>query len=320
MAIDTAGVPAIGDRFSKPTIIRGRPASVSCIEIDGQIYTVSGGPLAVVSLEDEWYEDVADPHSAIARLKSSSHTRADLFTFWQRMPDVAPRYPFHREWEELAVLPIVSHEHWWTTQIGTKTRNRIRKAEKEGLIVREVAFDDDFVRGMTAIFNESPVRQGREFWHYGKDEGTIRTQFSRFVHREQMIGAFAEDKLVGFVILGNAGRYGITHQIISSLQHRNKSPNNALISKTVEVCARMQLRHLIYVYWTDDSLSDFKRHCGFEPVGVPRYYIPLTWRGALALKCGTHRGWKAMLPNHIRSRLKHLRAKWYAYRTGGVPR
>jgi len=30
---------------------------------------------------------------------------------------------------------------------------------------------------MTAIFNESPTRQGRKFWHYGKDFATVKKQF-----------------------------------------------------------------------------------------------------------------------------------------------
>ena len=59
-------------------------------------------------------------------------------------------------------------------QIKSRVRNQIRKAEKEGLVVKEVPYDDDFVRGMTAIFNESPVRQGRPFWHYGKSFETVK--------------------------------------------------------------------------------------------------------------------------------------------------
>ena len=139
---------------------------------------------------------------------------------------------------------------------------------------------------MTAIFNESPVRQGRPFWHYGKDFETVKTQFSRYVYRERMIGAYYEGELVGFIMLANAGRFGITGQIISSLKHRDKSPNNALIAKAVEVCAEQGLGHLIYLFWSEDSLAEFKRRCGFEPVRVPRYWVPLTWKGRSRLRRG----------------------------------
>ena len=163
------------------------------------------------------------------------------------------------------------------------------------------AYDDEFVRGMTAIFNESPVRQGRRFWHYGKDFETVKHQFSRFIFREYMVGAYFEGEMVGFMMLGNAGRFGLTGQIISSLKHRDKTPNNAMVAKAVEICAARGLPHLVYYYWTEDSLAEFKRRCGFEKTSVPRYYVPLTWRGELALRLGAHRGLRAMVPSNIKT-------------------
>src|SRR5690606_3290760 len=134
-------------------------------------------------------------------------------------------------------------------------------------------------RGMTAIFNETPVRQGRKLWHYGKDFATVKEQFSRYVYRERMIGAYVGDEMVGFVMLGDAGRFALLGQIISSLRHRDKSPNNSLIAKSVEICANSGMEYLVYWYWGDDSLAEFKRRCGFEPFALPRYYIPLTLKG-----------------------------------------
>ena len=67
------------------------------------------------------------------------------------------------ECEDIAVLPVKSYDHWCEQQIKSRVRNQIRKAEKEGVTVRETGYDDDFVRGMAAIFNEAPVRQGRRF-------------------------------------------------------------------------------------------------------------------------------------------------------------
>ena len=180
--------------------------------------------------------------------------------------------------------------------------------------MKEALYDDEFVRGMTAIFNEAPIRQGRRFWHYGKDFETVKRQFSRFVFRERMIGAYYQGEMIGFVMLGNAGRFGITGQIISSIKHRDKSPNNALIAKAVEVCASEGLAYLIYLFWSDDSLAEFKRRCGFDKIRVPRYYVPLSWKGELALKCGAHRGWKTRLPKVLTSLLKKMRGMWLGFR------
>ncbi len=58
--------------------------------------------------------------------------------------------------------------------------------------------------------------------------------------------------MIGFIMLGNAGRYGVLGQIISSLKHRDKATNNALIAKAVGVCERAGLPHLVYLFWNDN--------------------------------------------------------------------
>ena len=316
MARPSSSALSSGQLFTKETLIRGKPDRIECIEIGGQTFSINRGLVTIARLEDEWYEDLKDPQSVINALRASSGYKPDILTFWQRMPDIEPRYPYHLEWEDIAVLMIESYDSWWKNQIKPRVRNLIRKSEKEGLVVREARYDDDFVRGMTAIFNETSVRQGRRFWHYGKNFSTVKAQFSRFLFREHLIGAYFQDEMIGFMMLGDAGRYGLTGQVLSSVRHRDKAPNNALIAKAVEVCAARGLGALIYLFWSDDSLAEFKRRCGFERVRVPRYYVPLTATGALAIGCGAHRGWKAMLPKPITSALKRLRVGWHELRKG----
>jgi len=301
---------SVGQLFTKDTLKSGKPAQIKCIEIGGQIFSIKRGLLNVCNLEDEWYEDLNEPQKVIAALQRRLEFRPDLFTFWQRMPDVKPRYPYYHEWEDIAVLRVRTYDNWWKHQIKPRVRNLIRKSWKKGVVVRETDYDDDFVRGMTAIFNEAPIRQGRRFWHYGKDFETVKKQFSRYIFREYMIGAYYQEEMIGFIMLGDAGRFGITGQIISSLKHRDKAPNNSLIAKAVEVCASRKLDYLIYLFWGDDSLSEFKRRCGFQKVRIPRYYVPLSLRGELALKYGIHHGLKEMLPKRIKMPLKNLRRMW----------
>lgn len=297
--------------FTKDSLINGRSASIECLEMAGQTYSISRGAAVVVRLEDEWYEDVRDPEAVITALKDASMP-ADIFTFWQRLPDTQPQFGYHHEWESIAVLPVVSYEHWWNKQVKPATRNLVRKSLKKGVEVRECAYDDAFIRGITEIFNETPVRQGRRFWHYGKDFETVKRQFSRYLFRETLIGAYCEGELIGFVMLGNAGRYAAVGQIISKIGHRDKSPNNALLAKAVEICAEQELPHLVYAYWADGSLLDFKRHNGFEQAQLPRYYVPITSRGRLALNTGLHRGWTNILPAPFKNRLKSVRSRWFS--------
>lgn len=306
---------ATGALYTKQSWVDGRPATLRCARLLGRTFIVSGSTCTTLRLEDEWFEDLDDPQAVIEAAACELHPRPDLFTYWQRVPDTQPRHGFHTEWEELAVLPIESYAQW-CKQIGCKTRNRIRKAEKEGLVVKQVPYDDEFARGMTAIFNESSVRQGRPFPHYGKSFETVKSQFGRYVHRESMLGAYVNGELAGFVMLADAGRYGLATQIIASLKHRDKSPNNALMAQAVALCAEKKLPYLVYAYWTDDTLAEFKRHCGFEPMRLPRYWVPLTRKGRMALAGGLHHGWKALLPDPLKTQLKALRQRWYEHARG----
>jgi hypothetical protein len=294
--------------------VNGRPTSIECVRIDNQEYLLEGRAPRIARLEDEWFEDLRNPVRASEQLRELPSGRPDLLTFWQRLPEVDRLHDYHCEWEDLAVLPVETYDRWWNQQIKSRVRNQIRKSQKEGLIVRESAYDEAFVAGMTAIFNEAPVRQGRPFWHYGKDVETVRRQFSRYLFRETLFGAYVGEEMVAFMMLADADRFALTGQIIASVRHRDKSPNNALVSKAVEHCAARGIPRLVYYFWTDDSLAEFKRRCGFEPVRVPRYYVPLTPLGRLAIHAGFHRGWRFLVPPTVRESLKRLRRSWYARR------
>ena len=81
-----------GRSYLKDSLVNGQPAKIRCIDIDGQTYVINRGPVTVVSLEDDWYEDVRDPERVIEALKSEVDFRADIFSFWQRPPDASPKY------------------------------------------------------------------------------------------------------------------------------------------------------------------------------------------------------------------------------------
>ena len=300
--------------FIRDTLINGEPSRIECLEVFGQTYAISQGAVTTVHLEDEWFDDVRAPRPVIATLKEGP-VHADIFTFWQRLPNTEPLFEFYHEWDSIAALPVTTLDHWWNKQIRPVTRNLIRKAQKKGVEVRETTFDDDFVRGMTDIFNEAPVRQGRRFWHYGKDFETVKQQFSRYLFREHLLGAYHEDELIGFIMLADAGTYGSLGQIISKLRHRDKSPTNALVAKAVEVCAQKHLPYLVYAHWGDGPLVDFKRHNGFAETRLPRYYVPLTRKGQLAIALGVHGGWKQLIPIQLRAQLKRLRSRWLSVTT-----
>ena len=172
------------------------------------------------------------------RALQESRGRIDLFTFIQKLSDTSPKYSYSMEWDNMAALSISSFDHWITHQIDFKVRNKIRKAEKNGVAVREVPFDDAR-RGVHAIYNESPIRQGKRFWHFGKDLEAVRRMNETFLDQSVFIGAFFQGDLIGFVKLVSSedrSQAGLM-QIVSMIQHRDKAPTNALIAQAVRSCA-----------------------------------------------------------------------------------
>ena len=283
------------------------------MEINGEKIMVEGKILRIAKLEQEWCDDAGDPKILADALRKTADV-PDILTFTQRLPDLEPQYGYQMELDALAVLPIKSYGFWWEKQIERQARNKIRKAQKKGVIVRPTDFDDKLIHGMTSIFNETPIRQGRHFLHYGKNFETIKRQFSRFLFREEIFGAYLGEELVGFIFLADAGRYAFLGQIISKIAYRDLAPNNALLAKAVERCAERGFPYLVYALWLDDSLGDFKRSNGFRRFDIPRYFVPLTKKGKLALKLGLHRGWKEAVPKQISRLLKKLRRRWYNLR------
>jgi hypothetical protein len=88
------------------------------------------------------------------------------------------------------------------------------------------------------------------------------------------------------------------------------------MAKAVEICERENIPYLLYGEWTDDSLSEFKKHCGFQKTAVPRYYIPLTLKGKLALAFRLHKGLRKLLPRQFVVKLKKVKKLWYVKKSG----
>ena len=287
------------------------------MKLFGNDLQVDGNLIRIARLKAEKYDFVDDPKAAVEVLRKLGR-RIDIFTFVQKLPDTSPKFRYRLEWDNLAALPLSSYDHWWTKQVNGKTRNMVRRAEKLGIVVREVAFDDALVQGISAIYDESPTRQGKAFWHYGKGLDAVRAENGTFADRSVFIGAFLGDSLIGFAKLvsdTDRTQAGLM-QILSMIQHRDKAPTNALIAQAVRSCADRGLSHLIYSNFSygskqNDSLSDFKEHNGFLRIEVPRYYVPLTLAGRAALRTGLHHALVDRIPEPLLVRLRSLRSAWH---------
>lgn len=290
------------------------------MEIFGKEIKVQGRLIRIAILDGEGYQFLEDPESALETLRKS-RTRVDLFTFIEKLSDRTPKYSYPMEWDNMAVLPVTSFDDWIKNQVDFKVRNKVKKAAKNGVFVREVPFDDTFIQGISSIYNESPIRQGRRFWHYGTDFAYARRVNGTFPNQSIYIGAFFEDSLIGFVKLvtdEDRSQAGLM-QIISMIRHRDKAPTNALIAQAVRSCAERGIPYLWYANFSygkrqTDSLAEFKRHNGFVKIDLPRYYVPLTVVGRLALRMGLHHNLVDWIPEPVILKYRSIRSRWYAKR------
>jgi hypothetical protein len=285
---------------------------------------IQGRFIRIAGLSADTYEFVEKPAAVVDALRSAAE-RVDLFTFMQKLPDTTPKYSYLMEWDNLAVLPVSTFDHWWTKQINDKTRNMARRAGKKGVVIREVPLDEAFIEGVWAIYNECEIRQGKRFPHYGKDLAAVRRMMVTFPDRSVFMGAYFDNSLIGFARLhcdATRTQAGIS-SILSLTKHRDKSPTNALLAEAVRYSASHGIPYLVYSRYSDgnkerDSLMEFKDHNGFQRVNLPRYYIPLTPRGQMALSLGLHKRLVDKIPDSIMSRLRFLRKTWYSWKAQPV--
>ena len=268
----------------------------SLINVCGTKIKVQGRLLRIARLDGDGYSFLDDPEAVLEGLRNCG-VRIDLFTFLQRLPETSPKYRYPMEWDNLAVLPVSTFDHWWNCQILSYPRNRARQAQKRGVTIREVPFDDELVRGIWEVYNECPVRQGRPFRHYGMDLQTVHKVEATHLERSIFIGAFLGDKLIGFVKLvhDETRTQAELMNIVSMVQHKEKCPTNALIAQAVRSCADRAIPFLLYQRFSyrnkrPDGISKFKEVNGFQRVDLPRYYVPLTRLGSVAFRLGLHHG------------------------------
>lgn len=289
----------------------------SLVKVSGMQVRVQGRLIRVARLDAEKYLFLDDPEPMLSSLRESG-TRIDLFTFIQRLPATSPQYPYPMEWDNLAVVPVSTFDHWWKHQLHPYARNRARQAEKKGVTIREVPFDEALVQGIREVYNESPVRQGKPNAHYGKDLETVRKEEATYLEHSIFIGAYYQNKLIGFIKLVSdetRTQAGMMN-IVSMVQHRDKAPTNALVAHAVRACAERGIPYLVYSNFAygkkeRDSLSNFKERNAFQRIDVPRYYVPLTRMGALAFRLGLHRKLTDHLPEPVVAKVREIRKAWY---------
>ena len=299
--------------------IKGKWISVPAFGVGGKTVFVSGKWLRLAAIHDEdWLEtELEDPGACVERLRDQRQhgLRADIFTFTQKLPVAQPKYRYPMEWDSVAVARVGSFKDWWTG-LPQETRKNVRRSQKRGVVVVTKNFDNDLVQGLVELNNDSPVRQGRRYTHYGKTFEQVKRDFSAFSDRSDFICAYVGSELVGFLKVVHRGEVASIINLIAKSSHNDKRPANALLAKAAELCEANGVSYLTYGNFnygnkTDTPIREFKVRNGFEEILMPKYYVPLTAWGALGMKLNLHRGHLGILPQGVLKMGISVRAKWY---------
>jgi len=293
--------------------INGEQMLVPAVEIDGTLVITSGRFPRIAAVKDESFVDAGVPRDPARFVKavSESMLAADIVTFTQHIDDPRPRHPYYCELDNVAAADTTDFTKWWE-KLPQSTRKNCRRAEKRGVLTRIVSLDEHLATGIKGIYDETPTRQGRRFWHYGKDVHRVLRENATYLDRSDFIASYHEDDLIGFMKIVYVGRIARIMQLLSRISHNDKRPINALIAKAVEVCSQNGVTHLIYSKYqygnkTSTPLMEFKSRNGFNCIMFPRYYVPLTLQGRIAIACRLHRGALGLLPAAVINNVLRMR-------------
>jgi hypothetical protein len=265
------------------------------------------------------FDYISDVDFSNELLLSLARKGVDLFTFVHRtflFESANVVYPFRREFENIAILQINSYDEWWKKTIKKRERQSVNKSIKVGVEVKETEVNYDFLKGVQRIYNETPFREGRRYSGYGQSIEVLKKKFED-IGDSDIIGAYLNRQLIGLLWVTYGDRAAMFRSFVSLLEHRDKCPNNALISEAVRRCDKRHFQFLVYgnKYGFLPSLDRFREHQGFQKFPLPRYYVPLTTAGQLAIKLGVHRKIEYMLPMTIERAL----LKIYNYSSHLIP-
>ena len=300
--------------------VKGRWVSVPALDVNGNTIVVGGRWLKVAAIHDEeWLEhEIEDPELCMKTLKEhrSQGVRADIFTFAQKLPATSPKYKYSMGRDSIAAVRTTSFKEWWE-KLPQESRKNVRRSQKRGVAVGVKQFDDDLVRAIREVNNDSPVRQKVLNVHYGKTLDQVRRDYSSFLERSDFICANLGSEVIGFLKLVYREEVASILNLTPKPSHYDKRPANALIAKAVELCEAKGISYLTYGRFNygnkgDSPLREFKIRNGFSETLVPRFYIPLTTWGSLCMRLGLHRGPLGILPHGVITIGVNARARWYS--------
>src|SRR2546430_8829467 len=113
--------------------VAGKTFRVPSAQIHGRTVVVTGRWIRTAQIKDEGVVEgilVQDPYHFVAELRQSE-LQADVFTFAQRPSDNTPKYDYHSESDNWAVIQTASYKEWWQNLPQVSRKNVGRSARRD---------------------------------------------------------------------------------------------------------------------------------------------------------------------------------------------
>jgi hypothetical protein len=194
------------------------------LEVDKNLETLrvrKKGFVKLASDIQEYEKNIQPTDQFTAKLRDKG---IDIFTFLDRRwccPITNPPANWIKEEDNVGLLEIKDYNSWWQA-IGKKTRNMVRRAEKNGVKVAVVEPSDKLAESIWKIYNETPIRQERAFTHYSEPLNIVKGNMYA-AKNNTFIAGYLGEEIVGFIQILYGDNIVIVSNILS-LQSTGTNP------------------------------------------------------------------------------------------------
>ncbi len=178
------------------------------------------------------------------------------------------KYKFY--FHPLAIIKVPNFIDEYLKDIGAKSRNMNKKAQKNKIICKRFNWNEKLDE-IFEINKSSLVRQGREmdesYKSYPERINYLDEKDFSIVH----IGAFSEEKIIGYVELYIYGNFAMTNRILGNKKYLTYGVMNLMIKECVEYGIKNKIEYINYITMQNrrnNSLSSFKQRVGFREYSV----------------------------------------------------
>ena len=214
--------------------------------------------------------------------------RAD---YTSRVAELLAQLSGHVRVMRARVLPLRGgFDYVWRRRFSKKARNLVRKFERCG---GEVALLDDPLEHLDEIMEvnlSAPVRQGRplppSYTDRGAVEAGLRSRLEEMGEHFRVYAAFLRGRLAAYAYVVDLNGYAYISRFLAHAKYMGYAPSNGLLSAVIEDLCERSVEVVQYGYWSrrHPGLDHFLKQHGFLAGRVEAYYVPLSSRGALALR------------------------------------